>query len=86
MPITRLGVALAAALLACAGASAQAPAPPAPVARPATPQVMTLATTAWPDGGVIPGRHTQAGDEVSPPLTWTGVRSEERRVGKECRL
>lgn len=34
-------------------------------------QVMTLSTTAWQDGGVIPLRYTQAGDEVSPPLTWS---------------
>jgi Raf kinase inhibitor-like YbhB/YbcL family protein len=36
-------------------------------------QVMTLATTAWPDGGQIPARYTQAGDQVSPPLTWANV-------------
>jgi hypothetical protein len=36
-------------------------------------QVMTLSSTAWPDGGQIPVKHTQAGDEVSPPLTWTGA-------------
>lgn len=34
-------------------------------------QAMTLSTTAWQDGGVIPLRYTQAGDEVSPPLTWS---------------
>ena len=36
-------------------------------------QVMTLTTTAWPDGGTIPVKHTQAGAEVSPPLAWTNV-------------
>ena len=36
-------------------------------------QVMTLATPAWPDGGPIPLKYTQAGDEVSPPLTWSIV-------------
>src|SRR5256885_6867467 len=36
-------------------------------------QVMTLASTAWPDGGQIPARHTQEGDDVSPPLTWSGA-------------
>jgi Raf kinase inhibitor-like YbhB/YbcL family protein len=35
--------------------------------------VMTLATPAWPDGGPIPAKYTQAGDEVSPPLTWSNV-------------
>lgn len=32
--------------------------------------VMTLSTTAWTDGGQIPVKYSQAGDEVSPPLTW----------------
>lgn len=36
-------------------------------------QVMTLTTTAWPDGGQIPVKHTQVGAEVSPPLTWSNV-------------
>jgi Raf kinase inhibitor-like YbhB/YbcL family protein len=36
-------------------------------------QVMTLTTTAWTDGGTIPARHAQIGDEVSPPLSWTGA-------------
>jgi Raf kinase inhibitor-like YbhB/YbcL family protein len=34
-------------------------------------QVLPLSTTAWVDGGQIPLKYTQAGDEVSPPLTWT---------------
>ena len=34
-------------------------------------QVMSLTTTAWQDGGVIALKHTQAGEEVSPPLAWT---------------
>jgi Raf kinase inhibitor-like YbhB/YbcL family protein len=40
--------------------------------RPA-PQVMTLTTTAWPDGGAIPKKFSQAGEEVSPPFTWSNV-------------
>jgi Raf kinase inhibitor-like YbhB/YbcL family protein len=36
-------------------------------------QVMTLSTTAWPDGGQIPPKHAQNGEEVSPPLTWSNV-------------
>jgi phosphatidylethanolamine-binding protein (PEBP) family uncharacterized protein len=32
---------------------------------------MTLSTTAWVDGAVMPDRYTQAGEEVSPPLTWS---------------
>jgi Raf kinase inhibitor-like YbhB/YbcL family protein len=34
---------------------------------------MTLASTAWPDGGRIPAKYTQAGEQVSPPLTWSNV-------------
>jgi Raf kinase inhibitor-like YbhB/YbcL family protein len=36
-------------------------------------QVMTLTSTSWPDGGQIPARHTQAGEEISPALTWSPV-------------
>jgi Raf kinase inhibitor-like YbhB/YbcL family protein len=36
-------------------------------------QVMTLTSSAWQDGGMIPTKHTQAGGEVSPPLAWTNV-------------
>jgi Raf kinase inhibitor-like YbhB/YbcL family protein len=35
--------------------------------------VMTLATTAWTDGRTIALKYTQARDEVSPPLTWSGA-------------
>ena len=36
-------------------------------------QTMTLVTTAWPDGGMIPLRYTQAGAEVSPAIQWSGA-------------
>ena len=36
-------------------------------------QVMTLTTTGWADGGAIPAKYTQAGDQVSPPLAWSNV-------------
>lgn len=36
-------------------------------------RVMTLTTTAWPDGGRIPAKYSQAGEEVSPPLAWAGA-------------
>jgi Raf kinase inhibitor-like YbhB/YbcL family protein len=35
--------------------------------------ILTLSTTAWPDGGTIPAKYSQAGAEVSPPLMWTGM-------------
>jgi Raf kinase inhibitor-like YbhB/YbcL family protein len=34
---------------------------------------MILTTTAWPDGGQIPVKYTQAGEQVSPELKWTNV-------------
>jgi Raf kinase inhibitor-like YbhB/YbcL family protein len=34
---------------------------------------MTLKTTAFPDGGPIPAKYTQAGEQVSPALTWTNA-------------
>ena len=34
-------------------------------------QVLALSTTAWIDGGLIPIKYTQAGEEVSPPLAWS---------------
>jgi Raf kinase inhibitor-like YbhB/YbcL family protein len=34
---------------------------------------MTLTTTAWPDGGAIPVKYTQAGTQTSPPFSWTNV-------------
>jgi len=61
--------------------------PSAPQAPPAAPaqagarggrgrgpiQVMTLTSSAWRDGGVIPAKYTQAGDDMSPPLEWSGA-------------
>jgi Raf kinase inhibitor-like YbhB/YbcL family protein len=34
---------------------------------------MTLTTTAWSDGGMIPLRYTQAGSELSPGVQWSGA-------------
>lgn len=34
-------------------------------------QNMTLITTAWPDGGMIPLRYSQAGPEISPAIQWS---------------
>ena len=36
-------------------------------------QVMTLTTSAWADGAIIPARHAQQGGDVSPPLSWSNV-------------
>ena len=34
---------------------------------------MTLSTTAFTDGGMISDKHTQAGRDVSPALSWSGA-------------
>lgn len=34
---------------------------------------LTLTTPAWPDGGEIPIKYTQAGEQVSPALNWSNV-------------
>lgn len=34
---------------------------------------MTLTSSAWPDGGAIPEKYTQGGEDISPPLTWSNV-------------
>ena len=36
-------------------------------------QVMPLTSSAWTDGGQIPRKYTQAGEQVSPPLAWSNV-------------
>src|SRR5262249_27600046 len=37
------------------------------------PAAMVLSIAAWPDGGQIPVKFTQAGEQVSPELKWTNV-------------
>lgn len=70
-------VAVALALIVAAASTAPAqpppPAAPAPPPRPRGVQVMTLDSPAWPDGGALPLRHSQAGRDGSPPLSWSGA-------------
>ena len=44
-----------------------------PAAGGAAPRPMTLSTTAFADGTQIPAKYTQAGEQVSPALTWTNT-------------
>src|ERR1700749_5208640 len=63
---------LIAVLVTSVGATAQTPSAPPPMTKPG----MTLTTTAFDDGGIIPNKYTQAaenGAAVSPKLTWTNV-------------
>jgi Raf kinase inhibitor-like YbhB/YbcL family protein len=68
-----------------AGQRGAPPPPPAPAGQPqpggrggrgggrGNVQVMTLTSAAWPDGGQIPVKYTQVGEEASPPLAWSNV-------------
>src|SRR5262245_28519619 len=71
------------ASLAAAAAAGQTPPPGAATQRPGQPggappqqfgrrnvESLSLSSPAWPDGGLIPAKHSQAGDEVSPPVSW----------------
>jgi Raf kinase inhibitor-like YbhB/YbcL family protein len=78
MRVVHLSVALIVAAAASMAAAQTQPPPPSPP-RPATPppqpfrrtvEVLSLSSTAWPDGGTIPTKYSQAGDEVSPPFSW----------------
>jgi Raf kinase inhibitor-like YbhB/YbcL family protein len=87
MQLHRAGLAALTTALLCSTALAQTPSVAAPSSqRPAAPgpgtpgpqrrgpiQVMTFTTPAWADGGQIPLKHTQAGEELSPPFTWSNV-------------
>jgi Raf kinase inhibitor-like YbhB/YbcL family protein len=53
-------------------AAAQAPAGAGQPSGGGTP-AMRLTTTAFPDGGQIPVRFTQAGEQTSPEFTWTNA-------------
>lgn len=53
-------------------AAAQTPPAPARGGGPAAPP-MTLTTNGWADGDDIPAKYTQAGEQVSPQLTWTNA-------------
>jgi hypothetical protein len=41
---------------------------------------MTITSAAFEDGGEIPTRHTCEGEDVSPPLTWSGVPAEAKSL------
>ena len=65
---------LMAAVLVALSAPAFAQTPAQPAARPAAGPGLTLTTTAYEDGGVIPVKYTSADPKaVSPALTWTNV-------------
>jgi Raf kinase inhibitor-like YbhB/YbcL family protein len=62
-------LALVTALLAPAIAAAQG----TPAGAPQRPTPMVLIIPGWPDGGQIPLKFTQAGEQVSPELRWSNI-------------
>jgi len=51
--------------------AARGQATPAPTTQRTAPMILTI--SAWPDGGPIPVKYTQAGEQISPELKWTNV-------------
>jgi Raf kinase inhibitor-like YbhB/YbcL family protein len=66
--------ALGLALAACGGGD-RAEGPP-----PAAPDRIELTSPAFEDGGRIPVKYSCDGDEVSPPLAWSGVPGGAREL------
>jgi Raf kinase inhibitor-like YbhB/YbcL family protein len=80
MRVLHLAVALSLVVVGSI-ATAQTPPPPGavPPTRPGAPppqqfrrtiEALTLSSSAWPDGGTIPEKYGQAGDEISPSFSW----------------
>jgi Raf kinase inhibitor-like YbhB/YbcL family protein len=40
--------------------------------------VLTVTSSAFRDGGMIPGKYTADGEDISPPLQWNGVPSNAK--------
>lgn len=45
---------------------------------------LTISTPAFDPGGPIPDRHTGAGEDVSPALSWSGVPEGTRQLALIC--
>ena len=67
-----LGVCISWSGLACGPVGAQAPAN------------LTVTSTAFRDGGPIPRNHTCDGEDVSPPLAWSGVPAGAKSLALIC--
>lgn len=64
------------ALLACAWGPGAAVAQ----SRDRSAMTLTLTSTAFAHGGQIPSKYTCEGEDVSPPLAWSGVPAEARSL------
>lgn len=45
---------------------------------------MTIHSTAFAEGDVIPRKHTGDGEDVSPPLAWAGVSDDTKELAIIC--
>lgn len=45
---------------------------------------LVITSPAFEEGGIIPRRHTCDGEDVSPPLRWTGVPQNVRSLALIC--
>jgi Raf kinase inhibitor-like YbhB/YbcL family protein len=71
-----LGVALAALLAACSSPSTSVPPTEVTTMESMTPRGgadLVLSSDAFREGGAIPRRHTCQGEDLSPPLAWSGT-------------
>ena len=64
----------------CGATKVQSPAPLPPPGPNAPPGTLRLASTAFGDGASIPKRFTGDGQDVSPPLAWTGLPSGTKEL------
>jgi Raf kinase inhibitor-like YbhB/YbcL family protein len=68
LPIAVAALALAVALMPRTSAAQGGAAPAAP-----GPPPLTMTSSSFADGAVIPDKYTQAGNQTSPALSWTNV-------------
>jgi Raf kinase inhibitor-like YbhB/YbcL family protein len=71
-----LGAVAAAGVLACAAQCV----PAQTAAREETAMSMTLTSSAFADNGTIPAKYTCEGQDLSPPLAWSGVPANARSL------
>lgn len=50
----------------------------------AEPAEIELSSTAFDDGGPIPAKYTEDGDDLSPPLSWSGVPEGTKELALIC--
>jgi Raf kinase inhibitor-like YbhB/YbcL family protein len=67
-------------LVLCALACRADSPPPARIEKGALKMALTLTSTAFADGAAIPKKYSCEGEDLSPPLAWTGVPAGTRSL------